>query len=152
MINYLTTEKNWQNQLNDLITDPRELLSLLQLPIDLLPDAIAASQDFGLRVPRSFVDRMVIGDAHDPLLLQVLPLHAELDQRPQYTLDPLGEKQANAIPGILHKYKKRSTTATTSNSVPIRPCSAIALNTSLPILPKPLIAIFFISLFLLKMY
>ncbi len=107
MINYLVTEKNWQNQVNDLITDPRELLSLLQLPINLLPDAIAASQDFGLRVPRSFVDRMVIGDANDPLLLQVLPLHAELNESPQYTLDPLGEKQANAIPGILHKYKKR---------------------------------------------
>ncbi len=107
MINYLATEQNWQNQLNDLITDPNELLRLLQLPISLLPDAIAASQDFGLRVPRAFVNRMQVGNPHDPLLLQVLPLHAELESHPQYTLDPLGEKQANAIPGILHKYKKR---------------------------------------------
>ena len=107
MINYLATEKNWQNQVNDLITDPNELLSLLNLPTSLLPDAIAASKDFGLRVPRAFVKKMVVGDAYDPLLLQVLPLYAELKENPEFTLDPLGEKQANAIPGILHKYKKR---------------------------------------------
>ena len=31
MINYLYAEKNWQSQLNDLILDPLELLSQLEL-------------------------------------------------------------------------------------------------------------------------
>lgn len=107
MINHLVTDQNWQNQLNDLITDPSALLQMLKLPESLLPDAILASQSFALRVPKAFVRRMKAGDPYDPLLLQVLPLHAELEEHPQYVLDPLGEKQANAIPGILHKYKKR---------------------------------------------
>ncbi len=107
MINHLVTDQNWQNQLNELITDPAELLDLLQLPKNLLASAILASDSFGLRVPKAFVQRMKVGDAHDPLLLQVLPLHAELEEHAEFTLDPLGEKQANAVPGILHKYKKR---------------------------------------------
>ncbi|XID75931.1 EF-P beta-lysylation protein EpmB [Alkanindiges sp. WGS2144] len=107
MINYLATEQNWQNQLNDLVTSPVELLNLLDLPEALLPPALSASQDFALRVPKAFVKRMQKGNPDDPLLLQVLPLQAELEEHPQFILDPLGEKQANAVPGILHKYKKR---------------------------------------------
>lgn len=107
MINHLVTDQNWQNQLNDLITDPAALLQMLKLPETLLPAAILASDSFALRVPKAFVRRMQIGDPYDPLLLQVLPLHAELAENPAFVLDPLGEKQANAIPGILHKYKKR---------------------------------------------
>ena len=107
MINHLVTDQNWQNQLNDLITDPATLLHTLELPQNLLPAAILASESFALRVPRAFVRRMKAGDPYDPLLLQVLPLHAELDEHPEFVLDPLGEKQANATPGILHKYNQR---------------------------------------------
>lgn len=107
MINHLVTDQNWQNQLNDLITDPASLLQMLELPQSLLPAAILASDSFALRVPKAFVRRMQKGNPHDPLLLQVLPLHAELQEHPEFVLDPLGEKQANATPGILHKYRKR---------------------------------------------
>lgn len=45
MINYLYQEQNWQSQLSDLITDPSELLSLLELSSDqLLSGAILASE------------------------------------------------------------------------------------------------------------
>lgn len=107
MINHLVTDQNWQNQLNDLITDPAALLEMLDLPQSLLPAAILASDSFALRVPKAFARRIKKADPYDPLLLQVLPLHAELDEHPEFVLDPLGEKQATAIPGILHKYKKR---------------------------------------------
>ena len=107
MINHLLTDQNWQAQINDLITDPRELLQLLQLPEHLLTSALASAQQFGLRVPRAFVQRMQVGDLHDPLLLQVLPLHLELEQHAAYSLDPLGEAAANATAGILHKYQNR---------------------------------------------
>ena len=108
MINYLYQEQNWQSQLSDLITDPLELLETLQLsPDQLLSGAILASKQFKLRVPRAFVGKMNMGDPLDPLLLQVLPHHLELEEHPGYVTDPLGEEQANQQPGVLHKYKSR---------------------------------------------
>lgn len=108
MINYLYQEQNWQSQLSDLITDPLELLETLQLsPDQLLSGAILASEKFKLRVPRAFVGKMSIGNPLDPLLLQVLPHHLELEDHPGFVTDPLGEEQANQQPGVLHKYKSR---------------------------------------------
>ena len=108
MINYLYQEQNWQSQLSDLITDPLELLQLLQLsPEQLLSGAILASEQFKLRVPRAFVQKMTLGDPLDPLLLQVLPHHLELEEHPNFVTDPLGEEQANQQLGVLHKYKSR---------------------------------------------
>jgi EF-P beta-lysylation protein EpmB len=97
----------WQEQLSDLVTDPAELLSLLGLDaadLDLAPQAL---QDFPLRVPRPYLARMRRGDPRDPLLLQVLPLGAELLEVPGYSTDPLQEAEANAAPGLLHKYEGR---------------------------------------------
>ncbi len=108
MINYLYQEQNWQSQLSDLITDPLALLELLQLsPEQLLSGAILASAQFKLRVPRAFVGKMKVGDPLDPLLLQVLPHHLELEDHPGYVTDPLDEESANHIPGVLHKYQSR---------------------------------------------
>ncbi|XZU29815.1 EF-P beta-lysylation protein EpmB [Acinetobacter baumannii] len=108
MINYLHQEQNWQSQLSDLITDPLELLNLLELSTDqLLSGAILASEKFKLRVPRAFVGKMNAKDPLDPLLLQVLPHHLELEEHPEFVNDPLGEEAANQLPGVLHKYKSR---------------------------------------------
>ncbi|HEE5539333.1 TPA: EF-P beta-lysylation protein EpmB [Acinetobacter baumannii] len=108
MINYLHQEQNWQSQLSDLITDPLELLNLLELSTDqLLSEAILASEKFKLRVPRAFVGKMNAKDPLDPLLLQVLPHHLELEEHPEFVTDPLGEEAANQLPGVLHKYKSR---------------------------------------------
>jgi EF-P beta-lysylation protein EpmB len=105
----------WQEQLSDLVTDLQELLGLLQLDpaqLDLAPEAL---QDFPLRVPRPFLARMRRGDARDPLLLQVLPLGAELLQVPGYDPDPLQESAVNAAPGLLHKYHGRVLLITTQS-------------------------------------
>lgn len=108
MINYLHQEQNWQSQLSDLITDPLELLNLLELSTNqLLSGAILASEKFKLRVPRAFVGKMNAKDPLDPLLLQVLPHHLELEEHPEFVTDPLGEEAANQLPGVLHKYKSR---------------------------------------------
>lgn len=108
MINYLHQEQNWQSQLSDLITDPLELLNLLKLSTDqLLSGAILASEQFKLRVPRAFVGKMNIRDPLNPLLLQVLPHHLELEDYPEFVTDPLGEEAANQMAGVLHKYQSR---------------------------------------------
>ena len=108
MTHYLYQEQNWQSQLSDLITDPLELLHVLELsPEQLLSGALLASTQFKLRVPRAFVARMQKGNPLDPLLLQVLPHHLELEEHPDFVTDPLGEEEANQQPGVLHKYKTR---------------------------------------------
>ncbi len=107
MINHLAREQNWQTQLNTAVTDPVELLNLLKLPLSLLNSTAFDGGKFGLRVPRPFIERMQAGNARDPLLLQVLPLHSEQAQTVHYSVDPLGEQAANTLPGILHKYHSR---------------------------------------------
>jgi EF-P beta-lysylation protein EpmB len=103
----------WQRALQDAVTDPAELLGLLGLGPQWLEPARAAAQLFPLKVPRGFVARMRRGDPRDPLLLQVLPLGAELDEVPGYLADPVGDLDAKAGPGVLHKYEGRALLVTT---------------------------------------
>ncbi|MCH9690630.1 MAG: EF-P beta-lysylation protein EpmB [Gammaproteobacteria bacterium] len=99
--------RRWQDELADLITDPQQLLQLLQLNPEQLPSVRAAGEAFALRVPRSFIRRMQPGNPQDPLLLQILPGAPELVASPGYGADPLEEAAANPLPGVVHKYHGR---------------------------------------------
>ena len=103
----------WQTLLAQAVTDPEELLRELDLPLELLPATLKASQAFRLRVPRGFVARMRRGDRHDPLLRQVLPVGEELAEVVGYGNDPLQELAAMPVPGLLHKYQGRVLLTTT---------------------------------------
>ncbi len=46
---------NWQDQLSDLITDPEELLSLLQLDPETCPYSLEALRQFPLNAHRPIV-------------------------------------------------------------------------------------------------
>jgi len=94
-------------------TCPEELIDHLGLDRSLLPAAHAAASQFGLRVPREYVDRMEKGNPQDPLLLQVLPVGAELELRPGFVLDPVGDLAAAPTAGVLHKYQGRALLITT---------------------------------------
>jgi EF-P beta-lysylation protein EpmB len=95
-------------------TAPEGLVAELGLDPKLIPAALAAGVTFQMRVPRSFVQRMRRGDPDDPLLRQVLPLHAELEESPGYTADPVGERAALLAPGLLQKYRGRALLITTA--------------------------------------
>jgi EF-P beta-lysylation protein EpmB len=91
-----------------MITDGAALLALL----DLDPQSVGLSEEaaagFGIRVTRSFVNRMQRGDPQDPLLRQVLASAQELLPQPGFDADPVGEQDhANPVPGLLHKYHGR---------------------------------------------
>ncbi|MBM0107019.1 EF-P beta-lysylation protein EpmB [Steroidobacter sp. S1-65] len=101
-------EPGWQQLLADAVTDPRELCTLLELDPDLVLPAIAAAKDFALRVPRSYVARMRKRDPNDPLLLQVLPIAAELQVTEGFVSDPVGDMNRRAAQGLLHKYQGRA--------------------------------------------
>lgn len=97
----------WQTALINAITDPQQLIEQLGLDPSLIEPAKAAAKLFPLKVPQSFVARMKKGDPNDPLLRQVLPLNAELKVIAGYSRDPLQEKSANPVSGLLHKYQSR---------------------------------------------
>lgn len=103
----------WQQILADAVSSPAELCALLGLTLDDLPVSLQANQDFPLRVPRGYVRRMRYGDPLDPLLLQVLPVERELDVTPGFALDPVGDLEQSAAPGVLHKYHGRALLITT---------------------------------------
>ncbi|MBP6597754.1 MAG: EF-P beta-lysylation protein EpmB, partial [Arenimonas sp.] len=119
----LATLPRWQALWRDAIRDPRELLERLGLP-DLAARVSASAQGaFPMRVPRGFVDRMVPGDPHDPLLRQVLPLDDEDRVVPGFGLDAVGDLDASGGAGILHKYEGRALlVATGSCAVHCRYC------------------------------
>jgi EF-P beta-lysylation protein EpmB len=98
---------DWRQSLRDAVTDPGELLALvgLQQLADRLPPSDAG---FAVKVPRGFIARMRRGDPRDPLLLQVLPQLAELDDAPGFGDDAVGDLDAVAAHGVLHKYRGRA--------------------------------------------
>ncbi|EAQ79096.1 EF-P beta-lysylation protein EpmB [Blastopirellula marina] len=103
----------WQNAMKAALRDPAELCRLLQLPEACSEAAIAAASDFPLFVPREFAAKMTLGDPHDPLLVQVLPVLRELDSPQGFTVDPVGDDQAVLTPGLLQKYAGRALLVTT---------------------------------------
>jgi EF-P beta-lysylation protein EpmB len=104
----------WQRDLAAGFSSPEDLLAELGLDGALLsPAARAAHARFRLRVPRSYVRRMRHGDPADPLLRQVLPLDAELIEAPGFEPDPLHERAAELVPGLLQKYHGRALLVTT---------------------------------------
>lgn len=108
----------WQQELAEAVSDPAELLALLDLTANDLPPVVAAGlsdarRSFALRVPRSFVARMQRGNPRDPLLRQVLSSGEELLEVPGWGSDPLQESAARRAPGLLQKYEGRALLVTT---------------------------------------
>ncbi|KYP96346.1 lysine 2,3-aminomutase [Sodalis-like endosymbiont of Proechinophthirus fluctus] len=100
--------EEWLYQLDDVITDPVQLLELLRLgQYADLREGAEARRLFPFRVPRTFAARMIPGDPGDPLLRQVITVHKEFDRAPGFSTDPLDE-QHSVIPGLLHKYHNRA--------------------------------------------
>lgn len=100
--------EKWQQILADLITDPKELLEILQLDAHEQPLGETALQQFSLKVPRPFAARMEAGNWNDPLLKQVWPAALEEQRIAGLVQDPLREQSFNPAPGILQKYSGRA--------------------------------------------
>ncbi len=103
----------WQGAMKTAIRDPAELCQRLRLPNRIRDAAERAGQGFPLFAPLGYVAKMVPGDPLDPLLLQVLPVAAELDEQTGFTSDPVGDAAAHLEPGLLHKYPGRVLLVTT---------------------------------------
>ncbi len=103
---HLCDEKSWQKDLREVITEPEQLLALLDITSEDYLQHFKARTLFPVRVPLSFIKRMNKGDINDPLLKQVMPLSKEFDITDGYFVDPLQEHDTVAE-GLLHKYTHR---------------------------------------------
>ena len=97
---------SWQQELANVVTDPKELLEFLNISPDDYLQHFKARQLFPVRIPRPFIKRMKNGDINDPLLMQVMPLTQEFIVTDGFVEDPL-EEHDTVAEGLLHKYKHR---------------------------------------------
>ena len=98
--------------MRDGIATVQELLEIVQVDANRIAAMQPTAGAFPLRVPRSYAARMREGDPADPLLLQVLPLHAERMDVSGFEFDPLRETDV-ASHGVLKKYRGRALLVTT---------------------------------------
>jgi EF-P beta-lysylation protein EpmB len=104
-----TPGKSWQQLLADSVTTPEALLRRLDLnPQQWLAGASAGHELFPIRVPEPYLSRIRPGDPDDPLLLQVLPLSDETENRMGYISDPLEESGSMLQKGLIRKYRSRA--------------------------------------------
>jgi len=96
----------WQKELANVVTDPKQLLEMLDIDANAYQQHFNARQLFPVRVPRPFIMRMQKGNFNDPLLQQVMPLEDEFIEVDGFSQDPLAEHDTVAT-GLLHKYKHR---------------------------------------------
>ncbi len=104
--------QTWQQQLANAFTDIDALgnyLSISPAALNLPTQTI----NFPLKVPQSYADRIEKGNPNDPLLKQILPEQTELTEAPGYLSDPVGDLEASANNGIIHKYHGRALLITT---------------------------------------
>jgi EF-P beta-lysylation protein EpmB len=103
---HLCEQKSWQKDLREVITEPKALLSLLDISPDNYLQHFKARELFPVRVPLPFIKRMKKGDINDPLLQQVMPLSSEFIITEGFSADPL-EEHDTVAEGLLHKYTNR---------------------------------------------
>ncbi|WP_299877315.1 EF-P beta-lysylation protein EpmB [uncultured Cocleimonas sp.] len=109
----LNNESNWRTVLKKAFKDPLELLEFLGLDRAEYLDKVKTDSRFKMLVPLSYAEKMQKGDWNDPLLQQVLPINQENIETRGFVNDPIGDLQAEASSGLLHKYQGRVLLVTT---------------------------------------
>ena len=97
---------DWRVAMKRAVRCSDELRRRVHLPTD--ADAATAHDVFPTFVPLEYLSRIRTGDPADPLLLQVLPTRRENRPDPESSADPVGDREALAAPGLLHKYDGRA--------------------------------------------
>ena len=101
-------QTNWQAALRKTKIEPATLLEDIGLTQNAPALANHAAKSFPLRVTEGFKNRILNGNASDPLLRQILPLADEDLDQPDFSYDPLAEYAKQPVPGLLHKYHGRA--------------------------------------------
>jgi EF-P beta-lysylation protein EpmB len=105
-----SSEVDWQLAMKRAVRCSGELRRLLGLESKPSPPAAVSFPTF---VPLEFLRRIRPGDENDPLLRQVLPRDEESQPQDGFGSDPVGDLDALAAGGLLHKYSGRALVITT---------------------------------------
>jgi L-lysine 2,3-aminomutase len=105
-MNSLKKVHDWQQELQNGYTNPATLLDAVGLSDLKLKVGEAAHQQFAMRVPKEFAEKIEYGNPADPILKQVLPVDEESLVIDGYSNDPLEELDVSHD-GLLHKYPTR---------------------------------------------
>lgn len=106
---------HWQQALTEGFNNLQQLCHYLALNPTTLNLTTLEQTTFPLRVPRGYAANMEKSNPHDPLLLQVLPVAAELVDYAGFSNDPVGDLAAHTASGIIHKYHGRALIITTGS-------------------------------------
>lgn len=104
---------NWQKQLANAIRRPEQLLEYVGLDANSIGYSQSGLEQFPVRVPHAFADRITRSNTHDPILRQVFPYIDEETTKSGFVVDPLAESNAQPVPGLLKKYQDRVLVITT---------------------------------------
>jgi len=97
-------ESGWQGSLRRAARSMDQILEYTGIPRTSVSGLDRS--DFPAFATLEYLDRVERGNAADPLLLQVLPLEQERAPS-QWSLDPVGDRNSEVVPGLLHKYAGR---------------------------------------------
>lgn len=104
---------SWQEQLAQAIRQPNELLDYVGLMANSIGYSQQSIEQFPVRVPHAFADRIQRNNPDDPLLRQVFPYIDEENNCEGYVNDPLAESNVQPVQGLLQKYNSRVLSITT---------------------------------------
>jgi EF-P beta-lysylation protein EpmB len=101
-------DEQWKKELASATTSVYDLLNQLKLTQHV--STTNAQPDFKCLATQSYIKKIQPGNFEDPLLLQILPLSKENDRYEQQlgVVDPVGDIDAMATTGLLHKYHGRA--------------------------------------------
>ncbi len=101
------TDSLWKKELANATTSATSLLEQLNLSHEI--GNIDIQPHFKCLVTASYIDKIQVGNINDPLLRQVLPFNEEVNPVIQQSglNDPVGDINAQASQGLLHKYHGR---------------------------------------------
>ena len=102
------TDSIWKKELANATTSVTDLLERLELGHHI--ETADTRADFKCLVTDNYINKIQTGNINDPLLQQVLPLNKENHIREQTggVTDPVGDIDALASQGLLHKYHGRA--------------------------------------------
>ena len=114
LANSVHIDRDWQSVLRDASISTAALLGRLGLEAHI--DGCDLEPEFRCLATESYIEKITPGDIHDPLLRQILPMKTESDELIQAAglYDPVGDIDASATTGLLHKYHGRALMITTA--------------------------------------
>ncbi len=98
---------SWQEELRESSLQALVLLRNLGLQDEHLRFALSARSSFPMKAPASYLSRIEKNNPDDPLLRQILPVQEEEARQQGFVTDPVGDLNAQVMPGLLHKYHGR---------------------------------------------